>query len=232
MGSARLPGKVMRPLAGRSVLAWVVRAARTSDALDDIVVATTTGTDDDVIVAECAMLGVDVYRGPVDDVLGRFLGAIAERDALAIARFTADCPLLDPAIVAATAAAWKAAPWLDYVSTALPRCVPRGMDAEIVRVDALRTVAEAETGYHRTHVTSGVYTDPGRYRLLGLNFQPSAADLRVTVDTPQDWASIEAIVDALGDRPPALADLVTFLRARPDVVGLNAGVRQKPLTAG
>jgi spore coat polysaccharide biosynthesis protein SpsF len=232
MGSSRLPGKVMRPLAGRSVLAWVVRAVRSSEALDDLVVATTIESADDAIVAECAALGVDVYRGSVDDVLGRCLGAIADRDALAVARFTADCPLLDPALIAAAAAAWRAAPWVDYVSTALPRSVPRGMDVEIVRADALHAVAEVETGYHRTHVTSGVYTNPDRYRLLGLNFQPSAADLRVTVDTPEDWATIEAIVEALGDRSPGIGDLVGFLRNRPDIAGLNAAVRQKPLEAG
>jgi spore coat polysaccharide biosynthesis protein SpsF len=232
MGSHRLPGKVLRPLAGRSVLAWVVDAARASGALDDLVVATTTESGDDPVVAECALLDVDVYRGPVDDVLSRFLGAIEGRDAIAVARFTADCPLLDPAVIAAAAAAWSAAPWLDYVSTALPRSVPRGMDVEIVRADALYDVALVATGYHRTHVTSGVYTAPERYRLLGLNFQPDTSDLRVTLDTEDDLMLIATVVEALGDRPASIAAVAGYLRAHPDVTALNGHVRQKPLEAG
>jgi spore coat polysaccharide biosynthesis protein SpsF len=232
MGSQRLPGKVLRRLAGRSVLEWVVRSARASDVLDDLVVATTTEPADDPIVAECERLDVAVHRGSVDDVLSRFLGAVADRDALAIARFTADCPLLDPSIIAAGAAAWTAAPWIDYVSTALPRSVPRGMDVEIVRVDALRDVAVSATGHHRTHVTSGIYTAPTRYRLLGLNFQPDTSDLRVTLDTEDDLTLIAAVVDALGDRPPSLATVTAYLREHPDVTALNRHVRQKPLEAG
>ena len=73
MGSTRLPGKVLRQLAGRTVLDRVVRAARSSGVLDDLVVATTTDAIDDAVEAECATIAVTSYRGPVDDVLTRFL---------------------------------------------------------------------------------------------------------------------------------------------------------------
>jgi len=106
------------------------------------------------------------------------------------------------------------------------------MDVEVVRAATLREVARDAIGYHRTHVTSGVYTDPVRYRLLGLNLHPDASDLRVTLDTEDDFALIEALVTELGDRPPSLADVVGFLRTRPDIAALNAHVRQKPLAAG
>lgn len=231
-GSNRLPGKVLMPLAGRSVLAWVVRAARESGALDDIIVATTTEAGDDAVQAECATLGVDVYRGPVDDVLSRFLGAIDGRDVGAIARFTADCPLLDPAIIDAAVSTWRALPWLDYLSTSMPRSVPRGMDVEVVRADTLRAVGESAVGHHRVHVTSGVYTNPTAHRMLGMTFLPGAADLRVTLDTPDDWRLIQAIVEAFGDRPADMHALVEWLRAHPEMVAINQHIEQKPLEAG
>jgi spore coat polysaccharide biosynthesis protein SpsF len=231
-GSTRLPGKVLMPLSGRSVLGWVVRAVQESHAVDELVVATTTEPGDDAVVAECAALAVASYRGPVDDVLTRFLGAIDGREAGAVARFTADCPLLDPAVIDAVVSAWRAMPWLDYVSTALPRSVPRGMDVEIVRAETLRAVGQTAVDHHRVHVTSGVYTDPGRHTLLGLTLQPGAADLRVTLDTPEDWELIRAVVDHFGDRPADLHSLVAWLRTHPEVVALNAGVEQKPLHAG
>ena len=232
MGSSRLPGKVLRPLAGRSVLAWVVRAAQASGALDDLVVATSTEPADDAVVAEATALGVATSRGPVDDVLARFVGALDERPADAVVRFTADCPLLDPGIVAAAAHAWRAAPWLDYVSTALPRRLPRGTDVEVVTAAALRSLHATATGHHRTHVTSGLYTAPDGHRMLGLTLYPDAADLRVTLDTADDWRLITTIVAHFGDRPVPLPDLVGWLRAHPEATELNAHVRQKVLEAG
>ena len=76
MGSTRLPGKVLRRLGGRTVLDRVVRAARASGVLDDLVVATTIEAVDDAVEAECAAIGVHCHRGPVDDVLTRFLGVL------------------------------------------------------------------------------------------------------------------------------------------------------------
>ena len=81
MGSSRLPGKVLRQLGGRSVLERVVRAAQQSGVLDTLVVATTVEPADDAVVAECAAIGVPCYRGPVDDVLTRFLGVLETRSA-------------------------------------------------------------------------------------------------------------------------------------------------------
>lgn len=232
MSSTRLPGKVLLPLGGRSVLGWVVRAARASDVLDELVVATSTEADDDAVVAEAERLGVEATRGSVHDVLSRFLGALDGRKADAVVRFTADCPLLDPTVVATAVNAWRTAPWLDYVSTALPRSVPRGMDVEVIRADALRALDEVATDHHRIHVTSALYTNPAEHRMLGVAFHPDASDLRVTLDTADDWRLIQAVVARFGDRPASLPELVDWLRANTDVTGLNAHIRQKVLEAG
>lgn len=229
MGSTRLPGKVLRELGGRSVLGWVVRAAREAAVLDDLVVATTTEAADDAVVAECRRLGVAWHRGPVDDVLTRFVRALAGRQGEAVMRFTADCPLLDPAVIREAALVFRAVPGLGYLSTSLARTLPRGLDVEIVSGDALARADAEATGFHRTHVTSYVYTHPGDARLLGLAYQPAAGDLRVTLDTEDDWRLISRVVDALGDRCPPYAALVGWLRERPEVCALNAHVRQKAL---
>ena len=68
--------------------------------------------------------------------------------------------------------------------------------------------------------------------MLGVTFQPGASDLRVTLDTAEDWALIEAVVDEFGDRPPSLATLVAWLRLHPELVAINAHIEQKPLDAG
>ena len=229
MGSTRLPGKVLRDLGGRSVLGWVVRAARESQAVDELVVATTTRAADDAVAAECLALGVPCHRGPVDDVLTRFVQVMAGRTGDAVMRFTADCPLLDPAIIREAAQVYRALPGLDYLSTGLAGTLPRGLDVEIVGLAALRRADQEADAYHRTHVTSYVYSHPGDARLLGLAYPPGAADLRVTLDTEEDWQLISRVVGELGDGCVPMRTLVDWLRARPEVCRLNAHIAQKHL---
>lgn len=228
-GSSRLPGKVLLPLAGRPVLGWVVRAALAAPGVDEVVVATSTADGDDAVADLAADLGVGVVRGSELDVLSRFVAARDATAADAVVRLTADCPLLDPALVGAVVGAWRADPSLDYVATTLVRTLPRGLDVELVSSDALNRADAVARDHHRVHVTSALYAEPGAYRTLGLVVAPDAHDLRVTLDTAQDATLLEAVTTALGDAPPAWRDLVALLRSRPELVALNAEVRQKAL---
>jgi len=231
-GSTRLPAKVLADLGGRPVLEWVVRAARAAGQIEKVIVATSTRPVDDEVADLADSLGVAVVRGSEDDVLSRFVAALDAHPADAVVRLTADCPLLDPTLIDAVAGAWAAAPIHDYVSTVLVRCLPRGLDVELVSASALRAVDRIATGHDRVHVTSGLYADPTAYRLLGLCVTPPANDLRVTLDTSEDLALLRALVALLPDSPPAWRDVVATLRARPDLVAMNAGVQQKPIEAG
>lgn len=227
MGSTRLPGKALSDLGGRPVLAWVVRAAQQAD-VGRVVVATSDGPADDRIASLAAELGTAVTRGSEDDVLGRFLLTADEHGGQDVIRLTGDCPLLDPTIIRAAAAAYGEAN-VDYLSTITPRSLPRGLDVEVVSVGALRLADRKASGPDRSHVTSWLYREPGRVRIAGLTFQPRADDLRVTLDTPEDARAMEEIVRHLGDRPPQWRDLVSFLRAHPEIVAVNSNVPQKGL---
>jgi spore coat polysaccharide biosynthesis protein SpsF len=231
-GSTRLPGKVFADLGGHLVLEWVVRAARAAHQVDEVIVATSTLPGDDAVADLARSLGVPVVRGSEDDVLSRFVAALDAHPADALVRLTADCPLLDPTLIDAVAGAWSGAPSHDYVSTVLVRCLPRGMDVELVTAGALRAMDRVASGPDRVHVTSGLYADPTAYRLLGLCVTPPANDLRVTLDTSQDLVLLRALVAVLADAPPSWRDVVATLRARPDLVAINAEVRQKPIEAG
>lgn len=228
-GSTRLPGKVLLPLAGRPVLGWVVRAALEAEGVDEVVVATSEAPGDDAVARLADELGVRTVRGSELDVLSRFTLARDVTGADAVVRLTADCPLLDPALISATVGAWRADPSLDYVATTLVRTLPRGLDVEVASSTALTAVDATATAHHRVHVTSALYATPGEFRTLGLVVTPAANDLRVTLDTPQDAELLAAVAEELGDRPPAWRELVSLLRDRADLRALNADVRQKAL---
>ncbi|GIF19739.1 flagellin modification protein FlmC [Paractinoplanes tereljensis] len=228
MDSSRLPGKVLLKLGERTVLERCVRGAQLSGVVDEVVVATTVEETDDVIVEECARIGVSCHRGPVDDVLARFLGVLDEYDSDIVLRFTADNPLIDPALIARAYRVFVAA-GADYLTTSIAHTLPRGMDVEMVRTPVLRSIDALATDHHRVHVTSYLYTHADDFDVIGLTLQPDRSHLRLTVDTEDDWKVVSAIVDQFGDEPVPLREVTTWLASRPDLVELNAHVLQKAL---
>lgn len=232
VGSSRLPGKVLRPLGGRRVIDWVTRAARAASSLDDVVVAISEAPGDDLLHDHLSQQGIRVVRGSEEDVLSRFLRVLEEEPCAAVVRLTADCPLLDPRLIDLVVRTWRGNTELDYVSTVTPRSLPRGLDVELIRGDTLRSLGDVAHEHHRTHVTSYIYTHADHYSILGLAFSPSAADLRVTLDTAEDAELIEEIASRLGDAPPDWRQIVRVLRADDSLRALNSTVRQKGLEEG
>lgn len=234
VGSSRLPGKVLRNLAGRPVLAWVLRAAASAGGIDEVVIATSVQPDDDVIADFCAQHGIRAIRGSEDDVLSRFLLAASETGADAVVRLTADCPLLDPAVISQVVDVWRRDTGLDYVSTTGHRTLPRGLDVELATTAALRRVDARTEPYHRAHVTSGIYEEGAGFVCASLSYRPSSSHYRVTLDTPEDAALLDALAALLPgvDEAPHWRTLVELLDENPEVVALNAKVEQKPLTEG
>ncbi len=198
MGSTRLPGKVLADLGGTTALGLMLdRLARLDVGL--VVVATTEHHRDEPVVKLAEARGAAVIRGSEADVLERFGHALDRFPADHVVRLTADCPLVDPDIVAGVLALHQRA-GVDYTSNTLERTFPDGLDVEVVTAAALReAVAEATLPVEREHVTPFVYTRASRYRLASLS---TAADLgreRWTLDTPGDLARLRAIVAALDD---------------------------------
>ena len=231
MSSTRLPGKSLFALAGRPSLGWVIRAALESQS-GPVVVATSIDPSDDEIAATAFDCGVEVVRGPMDDVLSRFVLASSRSNELEIVRLTADCPLMDPELIESCVAEFSDRE-VDYLSTVTPRTLPRGLDVEVFSHAALVKADHlALERYHRAHVTSVMYSTPNRFRVAGLTFEPDASTYRVTLDTAADVLALEAIVAVTGDRTVSRLELIALLRSRPDIVALNAEVQQKRLEEG
>jgi spore coat polysaccharide biosynthesis protein SpsF len=233
MGSTRLPGKVLRDIAGETMLARVVRRVQLARMPDAVVVATTLAPSDDAIVAECVRLGVPAFRGSEQDVLDRYWQATCTHQADVIVRITADCPLIDPRLVDYVVAAFlEGQP--DYASNVLERTYPRGLDAEVMTLATLeRAWREAEQTYQRAHVTPYIYQNPDRFRLLSVRADADYSAYRWTVDTPEDLAFVQAVYARLRDKPAAPWTVVlTLLTGEPDLAEMNRDIQQKALHEG
>lgn len=236
MGSTRLPGKVMRELGGRTVLAHVIERVKACKAIDQIVVATTTATADEVIVAEALRCGADYFRGSEEDVLERYYLAAKQVAAKVVVRITSDCPLIDPALLGAMVNDFVADGGVDYLSNTLERHYPRGLDAEVFSFLALESAYwQAEKSHEREHVTPFIYHHPDLFKIKNYSSGENHSSQRWTLDTADDWALIEAIYQNLY-RPGAelftSAAVLQLLQQRPELVALNAHVEQKKLVSG
>lgn len=234
MASTRLPGKVMRQLCGRSVLGHDIQRVQCARGLTGIVVATTTRREDDTVAQEAERYGTRVYRGSEDDVLARYFHAA--RGADVVVRVTADCPLFDPELLDVMIERFQAAAAagrrVDYLSNTLIRTFPRGLDAEIFTYAALKTAYdEARESYEREHVTPYLYLHPERFVLENHASERDLSHLRWTLDTPDDLRFIEEVYDALYREGEifSMAAVLALLEARPELVRINAHVRQKTL---
>jgi spore coat polysaccharide biosynthesis protein SpsF len=221
MSSTRLPGKVLMPLAGAPMILRQVERVARSRRIDRLVVATSAEPSDDPLAKVLEGAGVDCFRGPLDDVLGRFIGALdAFGPAEAVVRLTGDCPLADWTLIDAVIAR-REETGADYASNVWgARTWPKGLDAEVVASAVLReAAAEAETPYEREHVTPFVYGRPERYLIEGVSQGHDEGDVRWTVDRPDDYAFVSAVYEALHPANPAFTsdDVRALVRARPDL---------------
>jgi glutamate-1-semialdehyde 2,1-aminomutase len=225
MGSTRLAGKVLTDLAGKPVLAWVVSAARAALGVDEVWVATSTVAADDAIVAWCEKNKVNVYRGSEADVLDRYVRAGKVSGAGIVVRLTADCPLLDPVVIAQTIHL-RGMTGVDYASNVDPPTWPDGLDCEVVAAKALMVAhAEAKRPSDREHVTPFVRRNRARFPAETLVAPlPGLAKERWTLDTAADLAFLSAVAERLpAGRPPSHLEVLAVLDREPRLRKINGG---------
>jgi spore coat polysaccharide biosynthesis protein SpsF len=233
MRSTRLPNKVMLPILGRPMLELMIERLRRARLLDGIVIATSTDPSCQVIEELACRLRVGCYRGSEDDVLDRVLQAARSARAGVIVETTGDCPLLDPEVVDRVIEAFQSQQ-VDYCSNILERTYPRGMDVQVFPVRVLEEVARlTQDPVDREHVSLYIYEHPERFSLRNVasGLRQRYWDLRLTVDTAEDFALIRGIYEELYPLNPAfgLRDVLDLLERRPELIEINRHVEQKPI---
>ncbi len=233
MGSTRLPGKALRDIAGKTMLARVVEHVQLASLVDQIIVATTTEPADQAIVAECERLGIACFRGSEDDVLDRYYQAAKNFDVDTIVRITSDCPLIEPSVIDQVIKTFHQTK-ADYVSNTVSRTFPRGLDTEVFKFSVLEQVWQtAVEPYQRTHVTPYIYQNPDLFQLAEVVSNINYGQHRWTVDTLADWQLVEAIYEHFAPQTDFdWHDIVHLLEQQPQLQTINADIEQKELRQG
>lgn len=229
MTSTRLPGKVLMVVAGRPMLAQQIRRLKRCTAVDKIVIATTTNLTDEPVVELAKQEDVEWFRGSEHDVLARFVGAARQSQAEVVVRVTADCPLIDPAVIDRVITELVAhAGDCDYAANVLHRTYPRGLDVEALFWDTLLRIDRlAQSQLAREHVTIVARSErPEHFLCRSVVDNQNNADLRWTVDTSCDLQLIRELYDALdlGTHVASYPEMLAYVRAHPELSRLNAGI--------
>lgn len=199
MSSRRFPGKVLHPVCGRALLESLVSRLSKACELDAIGLATSLSADDDPLAAFAAARGLACYRGPLDDVAARFIGAAESFAVPAFVRVNGDSPFLDPALVDRGVALFRSGSW-DLATNVFPRSFPKGQSVEVISLEALRRVMAASNDVQdREHVTMAFYRDAAHFRIANFSSARPWPDLQLSVDTPEDLARLERMLEGTSD---------------------------------
>jgi len=229
MRSTRLPGKVLKDIAGEPMLARVVERARRAGTLDEVVVAASDVADDDAIEELCSQRGWPCFRGSEADVLDRYYRAAIQFKADVIVRVTSDCPLIDPLLidehVNRLLARW---PEADFVTNMVKQTYPLGLAVEAMPADVLaRMKRMSQTDMLKEHVTTLAYAEPGWFQIDHLVHAVDLSHLRWTVDTQEDLELVRLIFQHFGHDRFSWEQVLPVMEQHPEWSEINRHVRQK-----
>jgi spore coat polysaccharide biosynthesis protein SpsF (cytidylyltransferase family) len=225
-GSTRLPKKVLMDLGGKTVLERVIERVRASKMVSEVVVATTINHEDLAIVKLCAELGVRVYCGSENDVLDRFYQAACLFGAVHIVRITADCPLMDPAIIDQVIECHQKED-ADYTSNTLKESFPDGEDVEVITYLTLKKAwFSARLASEREHVTPYIRNNQTLFKLVGLENRENLTAKRWTLDNREDLEFIKAVYRGLStsDKLFGMNEVLLYLQQHPELERLNSHI--------
>lgn len=196
--SKRLPGKVMLPVLGKPLLELQIERVQQAKLIDKLVVATSTDSSDDKIADLCEKLGVEVYRGSLDDVLARFYHAANHYAADSVIRLTADCPLIDASLIDDMIMFYHQHNY-DYVTNIVERTYPDGLDVDILSMDCLtKTYLASTLPEEREHITRYIFTrGKNDFKIAHYVQVRDLSKIRWTVDEHADYVKVKHIYETL-----------------------------------
>jgi spore coat polysaccharide biosynthesis protein SpsF (cytidylyltransferase family) len=213
MGSKRLPGKSMMSVGDLKLIDWVIRYTTSAFDPTDVVLATTTLDEDDLLVDHVANnWQIGIHRGSIENVLSRFVEVSNLYNFETVTRITADDPFKIPAHLIRSRDVLIEYE-LDYYCNFNPHIYPIGLDVESFRTSALIDSVQEASRMAIEHVTFDLRESPKYRRFFekGENFWSS---VRLTIDTPQDLnfcRKIASLLTPAGSQVTQWVELLNIL---------------------
>lgn len=202
MSSTRLPGKVMKIIAGKPMLWHIIHRLKRIKNANQLIIATTNNPKDQVIINFALKHGLNYFVGSENDVLNRHYQTAKEFKLDHIVRATADNPLVDPQeaeklikLHLREEADYSSNKTEDFASG-----LPRGVGLEIFSFSSFeKSWQDGKKLHHREHVNEYILENPEKFKIsiLKVPKKKTAPHLELTVDTPEDLKKIRYIYQKL-----------------------------------
>jgi spore coat polysaccharide biosynthesis protein SpsF len=239
MGSSRLPGKVLLPLARKPVIWWMVNRCLKAKYIDDVIIATTNHPDNNPI-EECIdkyfenspIVNVFRYSGDEDNVLDRVLAAAKENESDIITDITCDCPLVDPIHIDILVSHLLAND-IDYTSNCITRSWPDGLDIQVYYTSVLEECKKIFQPDH--HVGINIGHNPEFFSVHNWLAKEDMyyPDWGLTLDTSEDYELLQKIFNHFGsDVFFRVEDVVKYLKDNPYLLKINSHIKRKDISEG
>lgn len=230
VSSTRLPGKALKDLCGHPLIFHVIERAKKIKGVDHVILATGERAENRPLIEIAESLGIDHFTGSENDVLSRYWKSVENINCDYVIRITGDNPFTDD---------YSASKALDYaIKENADHCytagIPVGTGVEIIKKTALeKAYKNGLSPYHREHVTPYIKENPQIFKLTKYTSKKKNPfpDLRLTVDTDEDFTLAELLYKALYKGTPiTLAEVLNYVKMNPSVIEINRDIEQRPFT--
>lgn len=225
--STRLPCKVIKPILGRPMIGHMIDRLKLALVPHQIILCTSTLAEDDELVQIATDESISSFRGDPDDVLARLTGAAEEFGVETVFSCTADNPFVD-AVHLDQLLAYHLAQGNDYTKT---EGLPLGAFGYALSLPAMQRACRLKVEKD-TEIWGPLFADSGQFACGIMKVTDPEfcwPELRLTVDTPEDFELVTRIFAALyePDKVFPLSAIIDLCRRDPALPAINAGIVQQ-----
>ena len=235
MGSQRFPGKTLADLNGKPMLERQIERIKKSKYVDQIVVATTTNNEDDLIVRWCENNEINYFNGPCKDVLGRLFQAATFFSSEIIIEILGDNPLVHSEMIDSivniylnNSFDYVANLTSEYPETERTSQFPRGVRVQVFSYETLRKCESlAKDEFHREHATSYIASNPdifstGFLKAKDCYVNCNRPDVNLAVNEQKHLLLVSKIFELCKDYESnfSLNDIINVLDENPELLKL------------
>ena len=229
MGSQRLPGKIMKNIAGFPAINIILQRLKKTEEADKIIVATSQNKGNKILLEYLKKIKADYFCGSEHDVVDRFYRAANKHKAKIIVRITADCPLVDVKIVDEFIRKFKKYK-PDYLSNCMPWTYPDGLDVEVFSYDLLKKVHKKSTKLQKRDGNVIIeYLKDNRNSINSINVSCPIKKLpkyRLTLDEEVDLKLIKKIYENFSPNIHfGFKEIIKFAKNNKKLFKINSSIK-------
>jgi len=223
MSSRRLPGKVLLTLNDKPMIYWQIKRILRAKSITKLVVAISEHPSDDILANYLDEIAQEYIRGPLDNVLERFIQANKLYNPQSIVRITGDCPFVMPEIIDSVVNLFNETKY-DYVSNVVDLTFPDGLDVEVFKANILEKLMNYPlTCAEKEHVTLGILNRKDDFIIGNYSNNKNLSHYRWTVDTAEDYNFVSKIFANFRSSEVAFTfnDIQRFIDNNPGINQIN-----------